>query len=51
MNMNLKEQLEMAYHNLLCFSNNYLMSEPKKGYEEVWKMTKEEIKRLEKEIG
>ena len=32
----LKEAIEMADHNLLCYSNNYMMSIPKAGYEKEW---------------
>lgn len=29
----LKERETMAWHNRLCYSKNFLMNEPKQGYE------------------
>jgi hypothetical protein len=40
----LREALEMESHNLLCYSKNYLMDEPKTGYE---KEHSEALKKVE----
>ncbi len=32
----LEELLEMKYHNILCYSKNYLMNTPKEGKEQQW---------------
>lgn len=37
---------EKAQHNLLSYSKDYAMTEPKEGYEKEWKETKEEIETL-----
>ncbi|MCI9366615.1 MAG: hypothetical protein HFJ54_09105 [Clostridia bacterium] len=39
----LKEVEEMLYHNLLCYSKNYLRNEPKKEYVKEWEKTNEQI--------
>lgn len=46
----LKKSLDMAYHNLLCYSENYLTTKFKEGYEEDWKSTLEEVEILESMI-
>lgn len=43
----LKKYLDQASYNLLCYSRNYSMSEPKEGYEQQWQETQEEIVLLE----
>ena len=48
-NPTLKEQLEMASHNLLCYSSNYLMSEPRPGVNEYLEAL-HEIERLKQLI-
>ena len=45
----LKEFEGTLHHNLLCYSKNYLMNEPKDIFVKEWKETKEKIK-LIKEI-
>ena len=39
----LQEQLLMQEHNLLCYSCNLLMAEPKRGYEYEWRGAKEKM--------
>lgn len=39
--------MDMACHNLLCYSANYAMTQPKKGYEKEWKEAQEEINIIE----
>ncbi len=46
--MALEEQLEMAMHNLLCYSKNYLMTEPKPGFEQEHQDAVQEVERLER---
>ena len=46
----LLQYLEMAIHNLLCYSRNYLMSEPKEGYEKEWNEAQEEVHLLDEMI-
>lgn len=46
----LKECYEMACHNLLCYSDNYLMSCPKVGYMKEWENAKEKVSLLEEII-
>jgi hypothetical protein len=41
----------MAYHNLLCYSKNYAMTEVKEGFETEWKQAKEECELLEEMIS
>lgn len=43
----LKKYYDEACHNLLCYSTNYLMDKPRKGYEKEWKETKVEVELLE----
>ncbi|MCL2210828.1 MAG: hypothetical protein FWB95_02780 [Treponema sp.] len=43
----LQKSLEMAKHNLYCYSADYLSSRPKAGYEKEYAQTKEEINVLE----
>jgi hypothetical protein len=38
---------QMACHNLLCYSQNYLMTIPKPGYEKEWEEAKQECDLLE----
>lgn len=38
----LKDCYDMACHNLLCYSKDYSMNEPKEGFEEQWRVAKEE---------
>jgi len=42
----LDEVLDLQNHNLLCYSTNYLMDEPKKGYEAEFNKTLEKIRLL-----
>lgn len=48
--LTLKEQLEMASHNLLCYSSNYLMSEPKLGFVKEYLEALQEVERLKRLI-
>jgi len=43
----LRDSLEMARHNLLCYSNNFLCTVPKDGKENQYKETVAEVKMLE----
>lgn len=45
-----QEMYEMASHNLLCYSQNYLMTKPKLEYVEEWKNEKEKIDLLSEMI-
>lgn len=45
----LKEFEDTLYHNLLCYSENYLMDKPKEKFVKEWEETKEKID-LVKEI-
>lgn len=47
----LEKYYNMATHNLLCYSESYLMTKPKKGYDESWKRAKEECDLLDTMIG
>lgn len=42
----LEKNYEMACHNLLCYSANYGMTEPKEGYEKEWLAAQEECQLL-----
>lgn len=46
----LEEMQEMTYHNLLCYSSNYLMNSAKDGYENEWKRENEKAKLIEEMI-
>lgn len=39
-----------ACHNLMCYSKNMLMTEPKEGYENEWQQAKEECRLLDEMI-
>ena len=39
----LQEQIQQEDHNLLCYSKNLLMTEPKVGYNNEWGNTKERV--------
>lgn len=43
----IKKQYDMACHNLLVYSSNYLMDSPKTGFELEWKQAKAECELLE----
>ncbi|MCD7948283.1 MAG: hypothetical protein LUG13_08350 [Oscillospiraceae bacterium] len=43
----LRDRLEMASHNLLCYSENLLMDKPKAGYEAEHKAAAEEVEMLQ----
>lgn len=43
----LQKAIEMANHNVFCYSANYLMTEPKAGYEKEHKEAVEELQILE----
>lgn len=47
----LKEIYEQECHNLLCYSADYLMSEPKAGYDEEWKKEQEKVNLLNEMIA
>jgi len=42
----LREKLEMASHNLMCYSKNYAMDTPKEGYEERYREAGAEVEML-----
>ena len=42
----ISKYVDEALHNLLAYSTNYSMSEPKEGYEKEWNETKAEIELL-----
>jgi len=46
----LQKYYDLACHNLLCYSKNWAMTEPKEGYEVEWKQAKEECALLEEMI-
>ena len=46
----LKEFKDMLCHNLLCYSSDYLMNNPKKQYVKDWEETKEKISLVEEMI-
>lgn len=46
----LKKYLDMAYHNVYSYSENYSMAKPKDGYEKEWKKSREEAALLENMI-
>lgn len=43
----LRNRLEMASHNLMCYSANYSMTEPKEGFEAEYKEASEEVEMLQ----
>lgn len=43
----LKELLEQIEYNILCYSDNYLMTKPKEGYKEEWRSEKIKAKVIE----
>lgn len=45
-----KEMYNMATHNLLCYSQDYLMIKPKPKFAQEWKKEKEKVELLEKII-
>lgn len=46
-----KEMYELSTHNLLCYSQNYIMTKPKKGYIKEWKKEQEKVKLLQELIA
>ena len=46
-----KEMYELSCHNLLCYSQDYLMSKPKSGYVKQWKTENEKVKLLRELIS
>ena len=46
-----KEMYEIVCHNLLCYSQDYLMSKPKAGYSKQWKKESEKVKLLREIIS
>lgn len=46
----LREMQDMTSHNLSLYSNNYLMSEPKKGFEREWRIESQKNHLLEQMI-
>ena len=46
-----KEMYEMVCHNLLCYSQDYLMSKPKTEYIKQWKTENEKVKLLQEIIS
>ena len=47
----LKEFKDMLCHNLLCYSSDYLMNNPKKQYVKDWEETKEKINLIDEIIN
>jgi len=47
----LQKNLDMASHNLFCYSNTALLNSPKEKYAEEWLQSKLEIEELEKWIN
>ncbi|PHJ38637.1 hypothetical protein P378_08715 [Desulforamulus profundi] len=45
-----KKYHDMACHNLLCCSANYLMEKPKEGYKKEWNEARQEVEILEELI-
>ena len=45
-----KEMYEMSCHNLLCYSESYLLDKPKVGYTKQWKKENEKIELLKELI-
>lgn len=43
----LKSLKEKACHSMFCYSANYSMDEPRKGWEEEWSGAKQEVEMLE----
>ena len=46
----LEEMQKMTYHNLLCYSSNYMMNSAKSGYENEWNRENEKAKLLQEMI-
>ena len=46
----LQEMYNMATHNLLCYSENYLMDKPKENYKEEWNTEQEKLDILKEMI-
>ena len=46
-----KEMYELSCHNLLCYSQDYLMSKPKSGYSKQWNKENEKVKLLQELIS
>lgn len=49
-NPTLEERLEMATHNLLCYSKNYLMTEPRPGFEREYQEALHEVEALKRNL-
>lgn len=47
----LKEALQMAEHNLFCYSKDYSMDEPKAGFNYEWGDAKEKVKLVEQMLN
>ena len=45
-----KEMYELSCHNLLCYSQDYLMNKPKSGYTKQWNKENEKVKLLQEVI-
>jgi hypothetical protein len=43
----IKKDYDMACHNLMCYSKNLLMEEPKKGFETDFKLAKLRVEMIE----
>ena len=46
-----KEMYELSCHNLICYSQNYLMNKPKSGYVKQWNKENEKVKLLQELIS
>lgn len=45
-----EEMNQMYTHNLMCYSSNFLMTKPKKGYEKEWKEQNERLELIQELI-
>lgn len=47
----LKKHLDMAYHNLLCMSQNYAMTKANEGQEKEWEEARKEVELIREMIS
>ena len=47
----LKDYYEREMNNVFCYSANYLMNSPKKGYEQEWNDARERAEILRQELA
>ena len=49
----LKTMIDMAHHNICCYSRNHIMTQPKEGFEKQWEEARdvlEVILRIEEKV-